>query len=545
VLGSKACAYKVSAVKKDHSTKNTATLRQSKTESNSDCFQISLRSILQYCIASLRLSGGVQDRGDCVLSSLIKSLLLAAPPGGGKTRLLHRVAGALSSTLACDGEELVVVSCSCTKLSSRAAATDIVHNSSHDGWHMGGGKESATILVALLNDCLQMFDISDSVKQQALSVVRGKCNGVIAPPLLLVIDDMEALFKLYPGSSMEEDTSGGGGGDGNASALRSCGFCISKLLSYLAVVEHSSERLFVLGATSFSPSQLPRAHTGCPEYEKCVELPSPTYSDRVSLLSGMLREEGVLLGEVSRAAATAGDAQVGLTALGKQVQGGDRETERGRRLSQWADQLAGLTAGFLPGDLQLVIRRMQLLHQGKLAAGSHGFANTSAAVAVAAAEALSSTAEAGMGTGTVMAWSTALDAVSAIVPRQLRDLGLGGSSSMGTSGHERLGWRDFAGYPEIVRDLQRRLSHFQESRENGAEEELADSGTERAGKEGPDISGGMIMREGTQNENVVSQQPPLFFKPVPMRGMVIHGPSGCGKTLLASVVTSEVGEDNV
>jgi hypothetical protein len=173
-----------------------------------------------------------------------------------------------------------------------------------------------------------------------------------------------------------------------------------------------------------------------------------------------------------------------------QVEGAKEESVDA--VAQWAKRLAGLTAGDLPGDLQAVVQRIGLLHRGRQAL------TTSDANDVGSA-----------------AWSCALEAVVAVVPRQLQELDV----QSGGGSEERLSWADFAGYEEIVADLQRRLASVQRKL-------LQDS----------ESSGVLAEAEGSAPVS----EPRKTLQASALRGIVIHGPTGCGKTLLASVVAAEV-----
>jgi phosphate starvation-inducible protein PhoH len=107
------------------------------------------------------------------------------------------------------------------------------------------------------------------------------------------------------------------------------------------------------------------------------------------------------------------------------------------------------------------------------------------------------------------AWSCALEAVVAVVPRQLQELDV--QSGGGTG--ERLSWADFAGYDEIVADLQRRLASVQRK---------------------------LLQDSNSSSTRAAADAGRKTLQASALRGIVIHGPTGCGKTLLASVVAAEV-----
>lgn len=401
-----------------------------------------------------------------------RSLIISAPVGGGKSSFLQGAADWLRAQYPSSsihrGPHIKILSCDGIGKHSTADLDE-------SALGMGMGTESAGR--GLITNVLRLLGADWPVTEQ--SGWDFTIDG-----LVLVLDDLDSVFDQY--SASRDDLTA----DPRTDPQRVLGYHLSRLLSWLATAANPG-RVLVLGATTRPPAQLLRAHTGCPEFERCLVLGSPTVSERAEVLAYLLAESGLPF--------DAFDAST----VAEEVGAGDAVVSAKEVVGVWAERLAGITAGYLPGDLRAVVQRISLLHDGEQAARNlRGDRTTTGS------------------TGDVyicrVAWGTALEAVVSVVPKQLQELGIGAGGSGGRGGPRagaaggRLSWSDFAGYPDILADLQRRLK-------SSAVEATP-----------PVVSSSSAVR-------------PL--QKMPLRGLVVHGPTGCGKTLLASVVAAEVRRD--
>jgi hypothetical protein len=418
------------------------------------CFKPTLSSITTLLRAIF-----MQDKAQGMYT---RSLIVSAPKGGGKSSFLQSAVDWLGSHYSNGaGPRTLILSCS-----------TVGKHTTLSGELSAGKAEMKTTKHGYLVTVLRLLGAelsSDATK----SIAR---DG-----LLLVLDDIDCIFDQY--SANRDDTVA----DPRTDPQRLFGHHLGQLLSWLRSTADPG-KVVILGATQRPPSELLRAHTGCPEFERCVVLGGPTQSERADILAYLLKESQLTLEHPDQ-----GSAQLPELRNQQAV------------LEEWAERLAGLSAGYLPGDLQAVVQRIGLLHAGQQAAAKLPVNENGVNPE-------------GTAYGGAVTWYSALEAVVSVVPRQLQQLGVGGGAGVSTgAGGGRLSWKDFAGYKDVIADLQRRL---------------------KAPVAAPSASGGTSMDRVNNKEQQVK---PLQRST--LRGLVIHGPTGCGKTLLASVVAAEVSHE--
>ena len=470
VLASPHCTYRI-ALAPDLS-KTTSTLTEEASISSSPslnraplCFAPTVRNVLHLC-------EGVFG-SDARPGGFVKSVLLSAPAGGGKSVLLD-IVGSLCAEA---HEGVTVLRASCQGLDQRA---DNLINNAADTIDTSEWGLLLQVLRALGMDHL----VAKSQSMQTDSV-------------LLCLDDMDAVFMHY--SARKDDNLETGR---TAEIYQQFGYQLSQLLRTLSQPNNST-RILVVGCTRKDPTQLLRAHTGCPEFEKCFALCSPTYTERVHILNKLLTDTGLIYQM---------NSDTNLTNLEPAIQepgAPSAEVQRAVR-GDWAARLAALSAGYLPGDLAAVVQRIVFLHRGQSVAMQSKMVSGESVVKTETEEKVS--------------WNIALDAIVSVIPLTLQQLGVQGNSNTNATCSARLCWRDFAGYTDLVNDLKRRLAPLANSTSSG----------------GPNTG------KNTDYSNTAMEGAPqgklLRLKGAVLRGIVLHGPSGCGKTLLASVITSEVND---
>lgn len=432
------------------------------------CFVPAISTIK--CICDATFSGTVPSHG------LVKSMVVAAPLGGGKTHLLDTVASLCARALGSEDVHIVKMSCAELVKGNTASANELTAESS---LHSNSSTSTADRIRSSLLSILRMLKCTSGAIERLI-----QSNNASLPKMLILLDDMDCVFSRYSSNKDENIPH-----VPDADAYKLLGYHLTIVLSELAAVDCTLP-VVIVGATRKSSTQLLRAHTGCPEFEMCTELCSPTYSERV----------GMLTTQLARTACCLQPLRVDTNATTEPLH---TEPTAVSTRKAWAERLAGLTAGYLPGDLHAVVHRMMLLHRGKLAALKHqkleSNQNASSDVSLSAGQ-------------DVIQWGCALDAVVAIVPRQLHGL----SAQSGRQGSStRLAWQDFAGYEELIVDLKRRLL--------------------------PRTVTAPLPPSSTTAIQQTSSSGVPTLKASVLRGLVLYGPTGCGKTLLASIITSEVG----
>lgn len=473
VLASPECTYRIvmAAPTKPTLTQTATPTSPTSLSKTPFCFEPTVRNAMHLC-------NGVFGT-DARPGGFVKSVLLSAPAGGGKSVLLDTVASMCAET----HEGVTVVRASCKGLDQRQDSltntTDVIDAIDTSEW-------------GLLLKVLRTLGMEHVVPKQ-----QSTHTGAI----LLCLDDMDAVFMHY--SARKDDNLETGR---SAEIYQQFGYQLSQLLHTLASPNNTT-RILMIGCTRKDPTQLLRAHTGCPEFEKCFALCSPNFTERVLILNKLLADTTLVYQANPEVPL---DPTLLITTAAVQ---------RAAR-HDWAARLAALSAGYLPGDLAAVIQRVVFLHRGKTAAAQ------SKAVKLDSAE-KKETSEKIDG----VLWSTALDAVVSVIPLTLQQLGVQGNSARQSStgsSSVRLGWSDFAGYTHLVADLKRRLAP------------LANSTTAISGNVTVDRSPHIDTNPSSDVVGEGVKGKVLRLKGAVLRGIVLHGPSGCGKTLLASVITSEV-----
>ena len=478
ILGSSQCSYTIH-IEDENTIPNSILMPINSKVNKPLCFNITMQNILTVCAGVFNPSAV-----GTTATALTRSVAISSPSGSGKTQFLHSICDECK-TWRVNGVdiEVIYVSCSVLSVQKNAITTNTAATTTAE-------------VETLLNNEAKITHYLDQLLV-LLGVEKKDRSTTAATATLLVLDDLDLILDQYATSRDEAPSS-----DPTMDSYRIFGYHLSVLLDALKDVTVSS-KLLVLGATHRGASQLLRAHTGCPEFEKCWELSSPGNIERASILQWMLQDTQLQLENIITDESDS--------------EGAPRDV-----VCVWSERLAGLTAGFLPGDLQVVVQRITLIHRGEQ-------------VATMTATAASRIDPSHSNTGTttadhavsVVSWHCALEAVVSTAPKQVQQL----SATSSTSGGERLSWKDFAGYDHIIADLQRRLATVQENQYIHTIQQTIEVVDHR------DAGNDPHNKDLTSTPNTNSKKK---LQAAPLRGVVIHGPSGCGKTLLASVIASEV-----
>jgi len=369
-----------------------------------------------------------------------QSVLLSGPCGSGKTALLTTIQAECAKF--CELQRVIRINCNELPRLTTAAADKAQRLVTR-------GVQDATRLLA----CLEHFCNSRATTASSSSLASSSSAAV-----LLLVDDAERILRLRldgngDGDGLGEVQAGRGGGGGGESAL----VLAALLRGLLQLLSHSPPPfpVMVVGVTSLPLSAVPQGDTGVPAFEKMLALPRPTREDRCTVLLSLL---------------------VDLSAAGSPLEPIDGGAETAA--AAWAQRLAGMTAGFQPGDLRSVVKCISSLHAG--------------------------------GSSSVVPWTLGVRAVALIIPAQLRELSDVASSSSygaGAGGAAKLSWGDFFGNAETVESLARVLRL---------------SGREMSSRKA--MAGPASLISARNNS-----------------GAVLYGPPGGGKTFLARIAAHECG----
>lgn len=355
------------------------------------------------------------------------SVLVAAPPGSGKTTLLNDIVSHLQGNSL--SHHLTLLFLSTSQLCAiENFAQDITTPSA--------------LCDTLLNFVNQLSPISTQ-RQELINWVI-KCPNF--PPLLFVVDDLDPI--LNP--------------DSPETTLIS-----NSLLNFLKILTMPtfSSPLFFISSTSIPESKISSRFLGTPGFEVIITLPLPQGQDRETIFQLCFEK---IIREF--------DAESDKVFQPFESEDSDIDT-----MKSWVSHAATLTAGYLPGDLIKIVRRMVTLSASTLSKPHSTYK---------------------------FHWNDFLNALNMIPPHQLLSIQDELFDNGGTRGGivvegriSHLSWSDFAGYEKEKSYVQNLLNRFRIS-----------------GRSDKYLSGEIAAP----------------------RGLLICGESGSGKSYFAKIIAAEV-----
>jgi DNA polymerase III delta prime subunit len=389
------------------------------------------------------------------------SLLLSGPEGSGKSALLRLLCSQLVQMHLKD-----------------------LNKDADDGSHISSSFVT-TIMSALSivgHDAskLPVFDkIEGMTATELVAELETLCNATryhsnsssdsMFPITIVVIEDLDCVFGF---DEVNNDDSGSLDIGIVSSEIM---MVVSALLSRLLVLitQKTSDSMtmipvYVLGSCRRSLTDIPRKCQGYPEFETMVAMPRISFVDRFQLLSYELGKFKELSIEPFADTDDGVSHDFAANMDGTSLSDG--------QLRKWAYKLSGLTAGYTPGDLILLFRKIVSMHHNNDSRGQPGIR---------------------------LSWPLTLTVLANFTPRSLQ--GVVGRTTVGSSS-SGMTWDSFGGYDLVKKQLKRVIAT-------------------------------MFHGLGSRNRTYTNR---LLQSVQGKSGIVLHGPSGCGKTFLAGIIANEV-----
>jgi SpoVK/Ycf46/Vps4 family AAA+-type ATPase len=473
----------------------------------------------------------------------VHSILICADEGAGKSYLLNKIEKSII-TLRNQGQSMKIQKdgCNIRILRLSGADCDYRKGSSPSSSSSDFNNRVSTDLSTLDKDffniryhlqwLIRLFAVDGEVYNDGLFDTNIEHGGI---RILLLIDDLDSILLSSTGDEESNDNSD------KESLSATAGYHLRQLLYAIAVPSNNLiDRVMIIGTTRASPSTLPRAHTGAPEFETVVTLPRPTWKDRKSMLKIMMKDCNIALESLDPIQNATLNNDIGYDRNLDLYTEENNEKIKENNLNKivlndgkieenflvWVMRIADLTAGFLPGDLASIIRRAKGLYMGQ----QKVFPASNSSHDISAKSAFS--------------WKSMLAVISSLPPKQLQKLD--SLVTTGSSAGELLSWDDFCGYEEVKITLKRllKLSTIHRTDNDLVEGDSVSHSvstssvrTSPTSTTVPDIM--TITDRGQKNECTMTLRESLKVSSDKVRGIVLYGPSGCGKSFLARIIATE------
>ena len=281
--------------------------------------------------------------------------------------------------------------------------------------------------------------------------------------------------------------------------------------------------LFIIGTSTIPTSQLPLHASGAAQCEKSLVIPRPTANERYRLIQHILynwvTEYNIALQYLPQELYVYNDNTVMSETVSPGKASANVAVGDTTNLHNWAHHIAGLTRGYLCGDIAQMMGAALVSYKDVYKRSTTSLITSSDVVS------------------SVMTWKHMLSAVASHVPRSLRGLRTHTkdllsytddtlSPSLASSASASLS--SFGGYTDVKARLSTLLRRWKAALHNTS---IPSYGTST------DIS----TEVSTSN---VSSGPPTSQLAASCRGLsqgvVLYGPSGCGKSHLARAIADEV-----
>lgn len=405
------------------------------------------------------------------------SILISSPPGSGKTVFLLKLLETIKS------HDKGVISQYCD-LSTIAKETDSILSiqgnlSSIPSFQMNAEEnfeQSLSFLFEQVFHC-SVVDYCSSMKSEKEST----------EIIVLFLDNIDVLFQPFLNDH-----------DPNSSSpelpyyldhyYRLIAYHLQVITSYLRDQECSPFKIFLVGSTSIPQNRIPKSSVGCFEMEAIYSLPKPSFQDRCYLcyehLSRLFSKKMISFENlVEQSPLWMKEEMEGIFSfLSQSPVAVNPSSETVINRCCWAYRLAGLTQGYLPGDIDYFLKKLFSLQPWTTRTSQ-------------------SQSDVALETPNLLTWESLTDCLSKTSVKAIEDLEIVHQYDDSSS----LSWDSFIGYEETIQQIQRLLNPLMKPERSA-----------------PSSSSSLIEK---------------YRFP---RGLVLYGPSGCGKTFLAKIISKQV-----
>ena len=370
-----------------------------------------------------------------------------------------------------------------------------------------------------------------------------------SPPVVLLIDDLDLLLTGY---AFKEDTIETGRGQSGVYELDYDSMTTVEYLSYILrhmldlLSSHYNTRtesytgtsstpphnqsaldLYVIGTSTIPASQLPLHASGAAQFEKTLVIPRPIANERYRviqhILHGWVTEHNIAFQYLPPELYIYNNNTVISETASQDKASANVDIKDTINLHNWAHHVAGLTRGYLCGDIAQMMNAALVTHIEVYKGG------------IISVDTISST----------MTWKHMLSAVASHVPCSLRGLRTHAKDllsytddnlSPSTPASASASLSSFGGYTDVKTRLSTLLRRWKAALHKTS---IPSYGTSTGVSTG--VSTGISTSIITSN---VSSRPPTSQLAASCRGLsqgvVLYGPSGCGKSHLARAIADEV-----
>jgi energy-coupling factor transporter ATP-binding protein EcfA2 len=373
--------------------------------------------------------------------------LVLGPVGSGKSTLLDLLATGLQRLRASSNGSSNAMHV--VRVSGNNIGSDMPNNFAVRGTSGGAIAAVSQLLAAvahvatpLCRTSREALDSLNSWERQVSNYSTSESVSVSEfPSLLLAVEDIDDILR--------SDSSHGDDGASHSDALTYFQNSLTQLLCILTRPDFSYP-VCVVVSTSLTESEVSTRFMGPPGFEVVVSIPPPSACDRRDIIASILqtvtskhssqRVDAYDLGDIPASFVSGSDWAV--TVIPEGITGSQY------LLQVWSRRCADMTAGFLPGDLQSLLRRAVTIREGKIA---------------------SSPLECSL---RVIEWADFLSALATTTPRQLMNLHSGDAEAGATSGiivegrNSLMQWSHFAGYESAKITVRSIIDRISSSREN-------------------------------------------------------------------------------
>lgn len=388
----------------------------------------SYHRIFAMCNSSI-YTCGINARGQCRSNGRDRegwrgphTALVMGPEGSGKSLLLDLLIFRLQQQGKCiptippmtvlrvSGKNL------CDSLAAELSSREVLEES-----------ESLRLLVAVKRVVMLLsktswpaFGYLKAWEKKIVATAEDSSDASAFPPLVLLLEDMDDVFRLS--STRGEDR-----------ALQSDTVTRlqNALTHFLAILTAPNFDMPVclVASTSLTESTVSSKFLASSGFEVVVSVPQPSTSDRKTIIANIL--QGITCGNIDQRTNSyeLGDIPAAFDAMSKPDISQHEVFGEHDVLQAWAMRCARMTAGYLPGDLRILLRRMVSIREGKKMLA---FSDKSVHC--------------------VLEWEDFLAALATTAPRQLMNLHSGDGDIPGLSGvvvegrNSLMHWSQFAGY---------------------------------------------------------------------------------------------------